>query len=223
MDTAYSGLERILGDVRRKTGVDAYLTPRGGEETPIFVNWKGRAVTLYLGGRGESAEREAKLVGYLLSDAEETQDSSPAKLLLGDSDKAYRLLAKYGIADGECCALDICPEKRSQDALEHIERAAEPFGFALRAEDGHIAAVKFTADGQTGYEFAQFLLQSLYEEAGIRARIGLGCDVASFEEISLSYGQAVAATRIRRMLSGCSACCGVTLNPSAAHLNRAGI
>ena len=38
MDTAYSGLERILGDVRRKTGVDAYLTPRGGEETPIFVN-----------------------------------------------------------------------------------------------------------------------------------------------------------------------------------------
>lgn len=202
MDEMLSALRQILGDIRTKTGVEASLEPQGGEETRVEADWHGSGISLYVKGSGESAEREARLVAYLLREdpAQGGREERLRELLLGGGGEmaAFRFLSKYRLADGKCTAFDVLPDRRIGDALEHIERCLDG-GEAVIMDRERIAVVRFASDGQTDYEFAKFLCQSLYEEAGIRAQIGLGCEMGSFKEIALSYEQAVSATRMSGM------------------------
>ncbi len=197
----YEGLERILSDICEKTGADVSLTPRGGEETAFDALWNGHTVTLYLAGSGESAARVARLVAYLLGSSREEEAEGLRTVLLGKGGKvsAFRYLAGKNSPDGPCYALEVVPDKRPEDALEHIERCIDGRDGAI-LNDGHISVVKFTAEGQTPFAFGEFLSRSLYEEAGIRASVGVGCETASFGEIALSYAQAVSALRMAALL-----------------------
>ena len=66
MGESLSQLDKILGDLRDKTGVDAYFVSRGGKETPFTVEWGEETKQLFVAGRGAEAERAAKLVAYFL-------------------------------------------------------------------------------------------------------------------------------------------------------------
>ncbi len=203
MEEKFSNLEKILADICEKTGVSAHLTPQGGEETEFSAEWNGAAVKLFLAGRGEGAEREAKLVAYLLADA--ARSDRPKKLnaiLLGEGGKmqALRYLEKHNIPDAPCFALEVIPDRRENDAFEHIERCLDQNDRVVMTDDDRISVVKFAEEGQSPFEYGQFLSQSLYEEAGIRAKIGVGCEMSSFSEISASYFQAVSAIRMSEML-----------------------
>lgn len=195
------GLGKVLKDLYEKTGVNAYLTPKGGEETAFEAEWNGRTVQLYLEG---SAELEAKLIAYLLSETGPavTGTEQLKSVLFGEGGKvqAFRYLSAHGIADGPCFAAEVVPAKRVKDAFEHIGHCLEGSGRAIFTEEGRIGVVKFLEDGQSPIEFARFLSQSLYEEAGIRARVGVGCEMGSFGEISVSYAQAASALRMGEML-----------------------
>ena len=204
MEERLDGLEKILADIGEQTGVHAYLTPQGGEERAFSVPWDGGTVTIYLTGSG--AEREAKLISYLLANsAPAAAHSGKVKLnsvLLGEGGRvrALRYLAEHGQKDGPCYAVEVLPDRRGEDALEHIERCLEGADAAVFTEGNAIGVVKFAGDGQSPYEFGLFLNQSLYEEAGIHGRAGVGCEVPTFAEISLSYAQAVSALRMSDML-----------------------
>ena len=199
-------LEKILADIYEKTGVSAYLAPKGGEETAFPAVWNGKAVRLFLAGSGENAEREAKLVAYLLSETPVPPAGGKRELLKsilrgeGGKVQAFRFLTKYSLADGPCFAAEVIPDRREEDAFEHIERCLEGDDCAVFPEKGRIAVVKFSEEGQSPYEYGQFLNRSLYEEAGIRARVGVGCEANSFGDIAVSYLQAVSALRMGEML-----------------------
>lgn len=204
MEEHESGLERILADIYEKTGTRAYLAPQGGEETEFSAEWNGAAVKLYLSGGGKGAEREAKLVAYLLSETGNVQGGKLPQLLSvlrgeGGKVQAFRYLARHNLKDAPCFAVEIVPAKRTEDALEHIERCLEGGDAAVCAGEDRIAVIKFLEEDPP-IEFAQFLCQSLYEEAGIRARAGVGCEVQSFGDVARSYAQAVSALRMSEML-----------------------
>lgn len=197
-----NGLEKILADIREKTGVSARLTQGGGEETAFTADWNGERIALYLAGKGEGARREAKLVAYLLSETAGGGKDGLKDVLQGEGGRmqAFRYLAKRNLPDGICFAAVILPDRRTEDAFEHIERCLDEHDRALFIDENRIAAVKFAEDGQSAYDFGMFLNRSLYEETGIRAKVGVGCEAPSFGEIAVSYLQAVAALRMSDML-----------------------
>ena len=199
-------LSKLLGDISEKTGTRVSLKPVGGEETKFTLSYDGAEVTAYVEGTGSEAETAARLVRYFVSNADVRvavdRQESLKNILLGEGSAyaAFRFLTKYNIADAPCFALDIVPERLGKEAAAHIERCVEEScDLVVRMDDKRIGVVKFTADGQTSYEFGQFLFQSLYEELGVRASVGIGCEVKSFSEIAVSYAQAATAVRMSGM------------------------
>lgn len=201
-------LEKILCDIDEKTGTKVTLAPQGGAETSFFIEYGGKKLTAYLAGEGEEAKARVKLVRYLLMNADLNQmlperEDYIRNILLGEGGSlyAFRFMTKYNVKDGTCFAVDILPEKRVSEALSLIERClSDSADMVVRMDDSRLAVVKFTEEGQSPYEFALFLGQSLYEELGIRASVGVGCEMKSFSEIFVSYGQAATAVRMSAIL-----------------------
>lgn len=197
-------LSRLLKDVLEKTGTEVRLTPRGGEETKFTLTYCGEGVEAYLAGTGAEAEQTAKLVNYLVQNAD-AHEVLPDRaeylknILLGEGSGwyIYRFLTKFNLSDGACFAVELLIPKRIGEALSHIESClSEPSDMAVQMDDTHLVVVKFMEAEETPLEFGHFLSQSLYEELGIKASIGIGCEMKSFLEIASSYRQASTAVRV---------------------------
>ena len=194
-------LDAILKDILKETGTQLSLTSFGEEETALPVLYCGEEVTVYIRGRGEETESKLRLVRYLLSgaskDRKESGEDTLKSILLGEGGEweAFRYITKNNLADGECFALDVVPDRRTDEAFKQIERCIEGKGDrAVRMDKSRIAIVRFAGD-ESPMEFAQFIFLSLYEELGIKASVGVGCET-SFSEIASSYSQAVTAVRL---------------------------
>lgn len=204
MRSSLTELERILADVREKTGADVSLFPRGGGETRVSFTYRGEQTDAYLRGEGEGAAREAKLICYLLENAD-LHSAIPAKedalraILLGEGSGwyAFRFMTKFNLSDAACAALDLVPDKLPAETFAQLERTlADAQDMAVRMDGSRIAVVHFADGEQNACEFGEFLRASLYEELGVKASVGVGCDVRSFSEIARSYLQAVTAVRV---------------------------
>ncbi len=210
MKSAYTELKKVLADLGEKTGVEVRLAPRGGEETAFSLAYRGEAVKAWLGGSGETALREARLVQYLVENADShtlipPKEEALRTILLGEGGGwyAFRFMTKFNLADGVCVAVDVVPDKRVAEAYAQIERTvSDTQDMAVRMDDTRIAVVHFADGEQSAYEFGVFLRNSLYEELGIRASVGTGCEVRSFSEIARSYLQAVTAVRVSAIFKG---------------------
>ena len=197
-------LKTLLADVREKSGVDVRLTPGSGAETQISVNFCGIRTDVWIDGTGAGAERCARLVQYLVSEAE-MHPVLPEKseylrnIMLGEGSGwyVYRFMTKYNLSDGECYAVEIMPDKLLPEALSLVESClAETQDLIVQMDDNRIAVVKFLDSAQLPIEFGRFLSQSLLEELGVRAGIGIGGEVKSFSQIAFSYRQASTAVRM---------------------------
>ena len=206
--TNASELNRILLDIREKTGTDVRLAAHGGKETAFTLEYCGERVEVFIDGIGEEAEKCAKLVSYLVSNADLKQllpdkNEYLKNILLGEGSSwyVYRFMTKYAVADGPCYALDIVVERRLPEALAHIENCLTDSGdFAVAMDETRIAVVAFSGELRPPVDFGRFLVQSLYEELGVKASVGIGCETKSFAEISASYNQAVTAMRMSTLL-----------------------
>ncbi len=203
MGNALAQLKKILREIREKTGVHVRLAPSGGEETPVSLEVCGETFCGYLDGTGKEVQHTANLVAYFVANADSRallpdKDEHLKEVLLGEGGEwyAFRFVTKYVLRDGTCFALDIVPDKLLPEAFELVKGClADSRDLAVRMDRTRIAVVRFSED-QSAFEFGQFVWQSLYEELGVRASIGIGCEVASFSEIAHSYNQAVTAVRV---------------------------
>ena len=203
MGESRQGLLNILADIAEKTGTEAYLVSRGGEETKFHLEYCGTGTDVYLAGRGPEAEARARLVRYLVESGEThaktDRPGSLKSILLGEggSVSAFRFVIKYNLTDGKCFAIDLVPDRRLEEAYQHVLHCLDGTNdLVVKMDDTRLAIVRFSGDGQSPYEFAQFLALSLYEELGLRASLGVGCEMKSFSEIAVSYTQAVTAVRL---------------------------
>ena len=196
-----SQLKGIFEDILKETGTELSLAPFGGEETAFPLSYRGEETTVYIRGKGGETEDKIKLVRYLVSGSvkeERAYGDSLKNILLGEGGEwgAFRYIAKNNLADGKCFAADVVPDKRCDEAFKQIERCIEGRGDrAVRMDKSRIAIVKFSSE-ESPVEFGQFIFQSLYEELGIRASVGVGCEVNSFSQIASSYTQAVTAVKL---------------------------
>ena len=203
-------LAKILADVREKTGVDVRFSPHGGEETCFTLDYCGEKTEAYLDGVGETAQRSARLVAYLVSNADLKQllpdkEEHLKNILLGEGGSwyVYRFMTKYNLPDTPCFALDIYMDGRLAETVAHMENClADSRDMVIAMDGSRCAVVRFSEEGQPAAEFAQFLSQSLYEETGVKASVGVGCEVKSFAEIAVSYHQAATAVRMSGIFHG---------------------
>lgn len=197
MDTM-SETQWLENKLSERTHSSVGIFPSEGEGA---VFYKGKAYMVAFDGE-KASPRESALVQYILSELEEgvpqEKDESLRGILLGEGSVAiFRFITRYHVPEGVCYALDIVPERRIDEAASHIERCLEGTrDLLIRMDEKRICVVKFATAEQTPYEFGTFLSQSLYEELGIRASIGIGCEEKSFTGIARSYQQAVTAVRM---------------------------
>lgn len=197
-------LSEMFRDVFKETGTELSLTPFGGEETAFPLRFRGGETTVYIRGKGGETESKIALVRYLVSGSSKGRNAlsgedSLKNILLGEGGEwdAFRYMTKNDLADGKCFAADVVPDKRADEAFRQIERCIEGRGDrAVRMDKSRIAIVRFSTEEESPAEFAQFIFQSLYEELGIRASVGVGCEANSFSEIAASYTQAVTAVKL---------------------------
>ena len=194
-------LDGMFQDIRKETGTQLSLNPFGGEETAFPISYRGEEVTVYIRGSGEETESKIRLVRYLLSGVgmEKTADGEDVlkSILLGEGGEweAFRYSTRNNLSDGKCFALDVVPDRLTDEAFRQIERCIEGKGNrAVRMDKSRIAIVRFSGE-ESPMEFAQFIFLSLYEELGVRASVGVGCETA-FSEIATSYSQAVTAVKL---------------------------
>lgn len=198
-------LGKILENIREKTGTNVRLTPRGGDETQFTVDYCGCRQTAFLDGTGAETERLARLIAYTIAEADSyrlfsDKTESLKNVLLGEGGSGflYRCMTKFRIPDAPCYAMEILPEKRLDETVAHIGSCISDTGDAVIPMDDTKCAVVRFSEGESG-EFAQFLSQSLFEELGVRASIGIGGEVQSFTEIARSYAQAATAIRMSNL------------------------
>lgn len=201
MDDTMSGLTRLLEDVRRKTGLSVRLCGDEGSEGSFSANYCGIAVNLVL---EDGDERAQKLVRYLVENGKERtmpeREEHLKSILLGEGGgwNAFRYMTRYAVPDTDCYAIELLPERLLRESGRHIARCLEGSQDLCAVMDGgRIAVVKFAQKSDVPpMEFAQFLVQTLYEELGVRAQAGVGSEVRSFSEIARSYLEAATAVRM---------------------------
>ncbi len=204
MSNALLELKKILSDIRDKAGCDVRLSPRGEGETSFFVNYCGTQVEVWIDGEERQTEQIARLVQYLVSSADARQlfpekEEALKNILLGEGGGwyAYRFMTKYGLPEHACYAIDFQVDRLREEAIGHIESClSDAHDMVARMDEWHFTVVKYCENGQSVVEYAQFLAQSLYEEIGVKASVGVGGAVKSFVEIATSYLQAATALRM---------------------------
>lgn len=199
-------LKARLKEIYERTGILAELGQAGEGQTALLFEAGGKKVEGYLSGEGEETARLAALLTYAVSNGDAAAFSDPREELKsilrgeGGSWRAYRYMNRCAVPEGVCFAAEVVPDRFAEETFSHIERCVDR-GYVLALE-GSVAVIQFAEDDQTPYEFGQFLWQSLYEELGVRASIGIGCEVKGFSEIASSYAQAEMALRMSRILRG---------------------
>lgn len=201
MDDTMSELTRLLEDVSRKTGLSVRLSQGGESGRSFTADYCGNAVELVLDGGDETAQ---KLVRYLVESGKERtmpeREEHLKSILLGEGGgwSAFRYMTRYAVPDTDCYAVELVPERLLRESGRHVARCLEGSqDLCAVMEGGRIAVVKFAYETDVPpMEFAQFLVQTLYEELGVRAQAGVGSHVRSFSEISRSYLEAETAVRM---------------------------
>lgn len=154
---------------------------------------------------------ESKNYAYLIC---ELADQSYAKgnlskeeffksVLFGEA--SYYTIKKYAkkyFKSGKACAMLIALDSgREQEVYNvvngYIEGSSD---FVCALEDGLCALVRFLGDENGEYrsvaEYADFLVQSVYEETGMRVGVFIGGTVENAADLATSFSQAISAHRM---------------------------
>lgn len=124
-------------------------------------------------------------------------------VLFGEA--SFYTIKKYSkkyFRNGKVCAMLIATVAGKEEDVLHIVKNYTEGGsdFACAIEDGLLVLVKFFDEDNGEYrsvsEYAEFLVQSVYEETGEKVGVFIGGTVESVSDLSSSFGQAISAHRI---------------------------
>ena len=123
-------------------------------------------------------------------------------LLLGEA--SYYTIQKYArkyFKEGRSCVIILqIPTDKIEDVMEVVRGYADGSDdYACALNDSQCAYVKVFGEEdeyRSVTEYAEFLVQSVYEEAGIRISAYIGGTVENVADLSTSFSQALATKRI---------------------------
>lgn len=172
------------------------------------LQFKSARLTGSIKGTTETERNYAYMIMRLMEGAD-NKDAALSKseflksILAGEGNitRVQKFMTRFSIPDLPLFILIIQPPMRSDEVLNFlIQYAADTHDIAVMLDDFSCVYVKFS-DGENEYQsandFASFILQSVFEEIGIKCKIGIGGTVRSMLEVYTSFQHAERALRMR--------------------------
>lgn len=182
-------------------------------KTLFYVKYKNKSFIGALDGVGDTERNYAFLIGELAENSS-FKESGLSKeefckaILLGETNHAQvaKYMQKYNFADAPCFVMVVSVTPNATSDVKNVLKTygAEGKDFVVEIDERQLAFVKFVDDDSAEYqsstEYAEFLMQSVYEETGAKVKIAIGGTVKYVADLSDSYAQAMTAVRMSSAL-----------------------
>ena len=218
-------IEKIVAEIAEKIGKELYFYPEkgkkegapvcdkqfdgvtdDGEYTFFRFYFKGVGYIGAIKGADKDSYATATLLpAYIESFIERETELSKTeylkRILLGESSSlgVYKYANKFSLKGSDCFVLVLRLPKLLTETLAVIRQyGGNSLDTAVKVSEDTCALVKFISgedDELSSVDYAEFLAQSIKEELGLDAIIGVGPTVKDFKEVAISYAQAENALR----------------------------
>lgn len=218
-------IEKIIAEIAEKIGKELYFYPEkgkkegapvcdkqfdgvtdDGEYTFFRFYFKGVGYIGAIKGADKDSYATATLLpAYIESFIERETELSKTeylkRILLGESSSlgVYKYANKFSLKGSACFVLVLRLPKLLGETLAVIRQyGGNSLDTAVKISEDTCALVKFISgedDELSSVDYAEFLAQSIKEELGLDAIIGVGPTVKDFKEVAISYAQAENALR----------------------------
>lgn len=184
-----------------------------GTYTFFRFTFKNTGYIGVLEGVGQTEKGYASLLpAYIESftdrEAELSKTEHLKRILLGECSSlgVYKYATKYAVRGAACFAIVMRIPKLMKETFAVIEQyGGNSLDTAVQMSEDTCVLVKFLDktdnEYQSAYDYAEFLAQSLKEELGIDAVVGVGSTVHELKDISDSYTRAENAIRYADVFS----------------------
>ncbi len=216
-------LKYLLNLIKENTGIRVNVhLPAGNELKPEDMGIKTDGEKTFFGfvfksseyvGELEGNDDAARAYAYLIkefingknvADLDLGMNEYLKKIVLGECDTAQteNFKMKFNVKDVACYVLAIvCPKGNGEEVMNLLESfSGNTLDTPLAVDETNFAFVKFTertdSEYQPASEFAEYLVQSIFEELGLRVSVGVGSEVKKIGELNKSYSQALAALKM---------------------------
>lgn len=144
----------------------------------------------------------AYIESFTEKEAELSKTEYLKRILLGECSSLgiYKYATKFSVRDAACFLLVLRVPKMIKETLALLEQyGGNSLDTALQMSDDECVLVKFVDKTENEYrsavDYAEFLAQSLEEELGVDATVGVGPTVRSIKDAAHSYSRAENAVR----------------------------
>lgn len=177
------------------------------------VKSKIKTYCLALEGSGTAEINYAKLItglaeNYFFSDTELSRTDFFKSALYGELKPVQieRYITKFALPQTPCFVMIISGEKDTDGVKDVILGYGESQSdFLTETEKGRFALVKFVDENSRDYrssrEYAEYLVQSVYDETGESLNVAIGGTVDSVADVYKSYSQAYSAFDMAKTVS----------------------
>ena len=180
-------------------------------KTYFEVKYNGvKYIAVLIGASSESANY-AYLIKKLIENASSkdsalSQTENVRSILLGEStpSQIQNYVARYSVPSNPCFVLVVKTENAKKEDVVNLLKnfATGKSDSVINMDNGFFAFIKFVDlnEYQSSTDYAEALYQSLYEELGEKSIVTVGSTVKGFEEIAVSYMQAMTTLRMAKAL-----------------------
>ncbi len=144
----------------------------------------------------------AYIESFIERETELSKTEHLRRILLGEASSlsVYKYATKYSVRGAACFVLVLRVPKMLDETLAVLEQyGGNSLDVAVRTGEDTCALVRFLdkadSDYQSAVDYAEFLAQSIKEELGIDAYIGVGSTVREIKDVAHSYARAENALR----------------------------
>ncbi len=203
--------KQVFGDqpigINPDTKFDEVYLDEQGDATYFHLSRKDKKYIARIDGCSSARSAIAYLISQLAGKTEAKYSDATSfvkALVMGEVEgsRIGELCKHFGVVDRSLFVLAVMskPEQQSEviDFLANYNYGGRDFVFAVQ-EDVSIL-VKYADSMVREYcssaEYAEMLSRSVYEETGMRIRIGVGGKVGSIAEADVSFSQALSAVKL---------------------------
>ncbi len=211
-------LESVLAEIRDNTGISVSYTVMNefnrinedivekNNKTSFKFVFKNDEYLGEIASCGEESRNYAYILSKMLSsytvkNVHRSKNESLLRILFGDADNAeiFKFTNKYSVPDLPCFALYFSVHKNIADVEDLLVQATNSCDMTVHVAENACVLIKFEEDEaeyQSAADYANFLAQSIFEEAGVRPIVGVGGTGYKFCDINSSFEQAETAVRM---------------------------
>ncbi len=173
-----------------------------GKYTYFRFLYRGIGYIGVLNGADEAQRNYARLLpsyieSFIEKETELSKTEQLKRILLGEASSmgVYKYVTRFSVKGAACFALVIRVPKLMKEVVAVLEQyGGNSLDTAVAINEQTCVLVKFVEELQDEYrssvDYAEFIAQSLKEELGVDATVGVGPTVRELKDISASYAQA---------------------------------